>query len=79
MMNSGVTFMNMAANYLAMGLHKMALKFSKESIINLQKILEKDKDPENAKMIAISYLNLCLIYKELGKGKLSSGNAVKGM
>jgi len=35
MMNSGVTFMNMAANYLAMGLYKMALKFSKESIINL--------------------------------------------
>ena len=79
MMNSGVTFTNMAANYLAMGLNKMALKFSKESILNLQKLLTKTQDPETAKLIAISYLNLCLIYRELGKGKLCSGNAVKGM
>ena len=78
-MNQGVTFMNMAANYLAMGLNKMALKFSKESISNLQKLLQKNEDPETAKLIAISYLNMCLIYRELGKGKLCSVNAVKGM
>ena len=71
--------MNMAANYLAMGLTKMALKFSKESIQSLQKLLKKNEDCETAKLIAISYLNMCLIYRELGKGKLCSGNAVKGM